>query len=66
MKTVEVAIEHVLAGVLALCAFVLPLFGGLNINPQFLQTGALIGVLGIAYLFGVVFDKVHEGARQSP
>ena len=60
MKTAEVAIEHVLAGVLALCAFVLPLFGGLNINPQFLQPGALIGVLGIAYLFGVVFDKVAD------
>lgn len=60
MKTAEVAIEHVLAGVLALCAFVLPLFGGLNINPVLLQSGALIGVLGIAYLLGVVFDKVAD------
>lgn len=60
MKTAEVAIEHILAGVLALCAFVLPLLGGLEINSSLLGSGAIIGVLGISYLFGVVFDKVAD------
>lgn len=60
MKTAEVAIEHVLTGILALCAFLLPLLSGLNLNERLLRSEALIGVLGIAYLFGVVFDKVAD------
>ena len=39
MKTAEVAIEHVLSGLLALCAFVLPFLGS---SPQ-LSWGSLTG-----------------------
>ena len=61
MKTAEVAIEHVLTGVLALCAFLLPLLSGLNLPLGGLQQSeALVGVLGLAYLFGVVFDKLAD------
>jgi len=60
MKTAEVAIEHVLTGLLALCAFLLPLLSGLEVSEQLLQSEALIGVLGLAYLFGVVFDRLAD------
>jgi hypothetical protein len=60
MKTAEVAIEHVLTGLLALCAFLLPLLSGLQVNEKLLQSEALIGVLGLAYLFGVVFDRLAD------
>jgi hypothetical protein len=60
MKTAEVAIEHVLTGVLALCAFLLPLLSGLSINERMLKSEILVGVVGMAYLFGVVFDKLAD------
>jgi hypothetical protein len=60
MKTAEVAIEHVLTGVLALCAFILPLLNGAILTPEFLKSEVLVGVLGLAYLFGIVFDKVAD------
>src|SRR5258705_12994449 len=60
MKTAEVAIEHVLTGVLALCAFLLPLLSGSSFNERMLESETLIGVLGMAYLFGVVFDKLAD------
>jgi hypothetical protein len=60
MNTAQVSIELVLAGILALCAFVLPFWRGTDISQDLLQTDALIGVLGIAYLFGVVFDKLAD------
>ncbi len=60
MKTAKVAIEHVLAGLLALCAFVLPLLSGLGDDQKLPQSEALVGVLGIAYLFGIVFDKLAD------
>ena len=60
MKTAEVAIEHVLTGLLALCAFLLPLLSGLQVNEKLIQSEALIGVLGLAYLFGVVFDRLAD------
>jgi hypothetical protein len=60
MKTAEVAIEHVLTGVLALCAFALPLLKLLDLNDIKFNSEALIGVLGLAYLFGVVFDKISD------
>lgn len=60
MNTAQVSIEHILAGILALCAFVLPFWQGGNISQDLLQTDAFIGVLGIAYLLGVVFDKLAD------
>ena len=60
MNTAEVAIEHILTGALALCAFVLPLFSGRTIDDKMLQTEVLIGVVGLAYLFGVVFDRIAD------
>jgi hypothetical protein len=60
MNTAEVAIEHVLTGLLGLCAFLLPLLSGLSVDEKLLQTETLIGVLGLAYLFGVVFDRLAD------
>jgi hypothetical protein len=60
MKTAEVAIEHILTGILTLCAFVLPLLSGKRIDQKVLESEALIGVLGAAYLFGVVFDRLAD------
>ncbi|MCC6568732.1 MAG: hypothetical protein IT315_05795 [Anaerolineales bacterium] len=60
MNTAQVSIELILAGILALCAFVLPFWRGTSIDPQFLQNEALIGFLGLAYLLGVVFDKLAD------
>ena len=60
MSVVQVSVELVLAGILALCAFVLPFLGGQEFTFELLQNNALIGVLGIAYLIGVVFDKLAD------
>ncbi len=60
MNTAQVSIELILAGILALCAFVLPFWKGQSINPELLQSEALIGFLGLAYLLGVVFDKLAD------
>ena len=60
MNTAQVSIELILAGILALCAFVLPFWKGESISPQLLQSEALIGFLGLAYLLGVVFDKLAD------
>jgi hypothetical protein len=60
MNTAQVSIELVLAGILALCAFVLPFWRGADISQDLLQTDILILVLGGAYLFGVVFDKLAD------
>ncbi|HNQ94946.1 MAG TPA: hypothetical protein PKK96_15060 [Anaerolineales bacterium] len=60
MNTAQVSIELILAGSLALCAFVLPFWKGQSINPELLQSEALIGFLGLAYLLGVVFDKLAD------
>ncbi|HMR98294.1 MAG TPA: hypothetical protein PKE62_03485 [Anaerolineales bacterium] len=60
MNTAQVSIELILAGILALCAFVLPFWKGQSINPELLQSQALIGFLGLAYLLGVVFDKLAD------
>lgn len=59
MKTVEVAVEYVLVGLLALFAFALPFFPG-ALDPAWLSSEKLIGILGLAYLFGVVFDKIAD------
>ena len=60
MNTAQVSIELVLAGILALCAFVLPFFRGADLNADLLQSEALIGILGLAYLLGVIFDKLAD------
>ena len=60
MNTAQVSIELVLAGILALCAFALPFWTGSDISKDLLQSNALIGILGMAYLFGVVFDKLAD------
>ncbi|MCC7118791.1 MAG: hypothetical protein IT310_09720 [Anaerolineales bacterium] len=60
MNTAQVSIELILAGILALSAFVLPFWKGQGIDPAFLQNEALIGFLGLAYLLGVVFDKLAD------
>lgn len=61
MKTAEVAIEHVLTGILALCAFALPLLSGSNnLQKLFTHDSAVVGVLGAAYLIGVVFDRLAD------
>jgi len=62
MKTAEVAIEHVLTGLLALCAFGLPFARWYGLDGKSLGSGneRLIGILGLAYLFGVVFDKIAD------
>lgn len=59
MKTVEVAVEYVLVGLLALFAFALPFFPG-ALDPAWLSSEKIIGILGLAYLFGVVFDKIAD------
>ena len=60
MNTAQVSIELILAGILALCAFVLPFWTGSEINKDLLQANVLIIFLGVAYLFGVVFDKLAD------
>ena len=60
MNTAEVAIEHVLTGLLALCAFLLPLLSGLQFDEKLLGSEAFIGVLGLAYLFGILFDSLAD------
>jgi len=60
VNTAQVSIELVLAGILALCAFILPFWTGSDISKDLLQSNALIGILGVAYLFGVVFDKLAD------
>jgi len=60
MSTAQVSIELVLAGILALCAFVLPFLPGSNVSIDLLQSEALIGILGVAYLLGVIFDKLAD------
>jgi len=60
MNTAQVSIELVLAGILALCAFALPFWTGSDISADLLQSEALIGILGIAYLLGVIFDKLAD------
>ncbi len=49
MKTAEVAIEHVLAGLLAISAFLLPFVSELPValEPE-LDTKDVVGVLGLA------------------
>lgn len=46
MKTAEVAIEHVLTGILALCAFVLPFLSWLNFNGTLFKGGNTLVPLG--------------------
>lgn len=60
MNTAQVSIELVLAGILALCAFVLPFFPDADLGSDLLTSEALVGVLGLAYLLGVVFDKLAD------
>lgn len=60
MNTAQISIKLVLAGILALCAFVLPLWSGKNLSTDLLQSEALIGILGLAYLVGVIFDKLAD------
>lgn len=60
MKTAQVSAELVLAGLLGFYAFVLPFFPGAELNSDLLQNEALVGVLGLAYLLGVIFDKLAE------
>lgn len=60
MNTAQVSIELVLAGILAICAFVLPFWRGADISQNLLQADWLVALLGIAYLFGVVFDKLAD------
>ncbi|MCP5044879.1 MAG: hypothetical protein GY944_27950 [bacterium] len=61
MKTAEVAIEHVLAGLLVISAFLLPFVSELPVvlEPE-LDTKDVVGVLGLAYMIGVVFDRVAD------
>ena len=60
MNTAQVSIELVLAGILALCAFVLPFWRGADLSQNLLQADMFVALLGIAYLFGVVFDKLAD------
>ncbi len=60
MSTAQVSIELVLAGILALCAFVLPFFTGVDIGKNLFEDNIWIAVLGLAYLIGVVFDKLAD------
>ena len=60
MNTAQVSIELVLAGLLAMCAFILPFFPGADLNSDLVQSEALIGILGMAYLLGVIFDKLAD------
>lgn len=61
MKTAEVAIEYILTGLLALCAFVLPFWSGpLNFQDDWIKSGAIFGLLGLAYPLGIIFDKLAD------
>lgn len=60
MNTAEVAIEHILAGMLALCAFALPFISRPQVSGRLSQSAFIVAVLGAAYLFGVVFDRLAD------
>jgi hypothetical protein len=60
MSTAQVSIELVLAGILALCAFVLPFFTGTKIDNALLADNIWIAVVALSYLLGVVFDKLAD------
>ncbi|NNF99821.1 MAG: hypothetical protein HKM93_10620 [Desulfobacteraceae bacterium] len=60
MRTAEVAIEHVLAGLLALCAFALPFLPFTSLAAGLSDAKGMAAILGTAYLFGVVFDKAAD------
>jgi hypothetical protein len=60
MNTAEVAIEHVLAGILALCAFALPFVSRPQLSGRLSQNAFIVAALGAAYLFGVVFDRLAD------
>ncbi len=63
MKTAEVAIEYILTGLLALCAFVLPFLPEqLNFQHHLIKNEALFGLLGLAYPIGIIFDKLADMA----
>lgn len=60
MNTAEVAIEHILAGMLALCAFALPFISRPQVSGRLSQNAFIVAVLGAAYLLGVVFDRLAD------
>lgn len=60
MNTAQVSVELVLAGILALCSFVLPFLDRSDLRADLLQNEALIGVLGLSYMLGVLFDKLAD------
>jgi hypothetical protein len=60
LNTAQVSIEYVLTGLLALCAFVLPFVPKLPSNWDQSLSTSLVGVLGVAYLLGVVFDRAAD------
>jgi len=43
-----------------LAHFLLPLLSGLELSEQLLQSEALIGVLGLAYLLALFFDRLAD------
>ena len=61
MNTAQVSVELILAGILAICSFVLPFTAGPDFNRALTADNMIfIAVLGVAYLFGVVFDKLAD------
>lgn len=61
MNTAQVSVELILAGILALCAFVLPFAAGTDFKQALpADNMILIIILGAAYLVGVVSDKLAD------
>ena len=60
MNIAAVAIEHVLTGLLALAAFVLPFWNPFAGGEASLGAETIVGLIGLAYLWGVVFDKLTD------
>lgn len=61
MNTAQVSVELILAGILAICSFVLPFAAGNDFDQALTADNMIfIAALGAAYLFGVVFDKLAD------
>jgi hypothetical protein len=58
MQTIEVAVEYVLVGLLAFAAFVLPFLAAIPFDQA--NTQSVVGLIGLAYFAGVVFDKIMD------
>ena len=60
MRTTEIFVEQVIVGLLVLAAGALPLVNWKDINLSATNLAASVGILLIAYLLGIVFDRFAD------